>query len=480
MHAYLFQRCAEIVDSPRETRDAIAAPRANAKSTIATLAFVLWVICTRARPYPFIVIIGDTFGQASDFIEDIKQEVETNEALRADFGIAQGPTWTQRQVIISTPQGDVKILALGTGGKIRGRRFLQHRPKLVVLDDPENDDNARSILQCDNNHAWLTKAVLKAGDPGRCKYLHLGTVLNDSSLLARNLRNPGWRSVKYKALIQEPHRQDLWADWEKLRLDPLDEARDETARAFYEANHTAMDEGAEVLWPEGESLYALMDLRAVDGAAAFASEKQNDPYDPSLQIFNMDKAGKFTLYPDRLETDDGRRVFLHELTFFGYHDPAMGHPDGDFAAIVTIGVDRHGIVYVVDAWVHRRKPNEQIKRAFDFNATVKYERYGFESNGFQEFLKGDFDKEADSREREGLEWQLPIQLIKNTKAKEYRIVSIEPKISNRFMLFNRNLSQTFMDQMRHYKPKGPSHDDGPDALAGAYALASRGLGLARV
>ena len=36
-----------------------------------------------------------------------------------------------------------------------------------------------------------------------------------------------------------------------------------------------------VLWPQREPLYDLMVLRATVGAAAFGSEKQNYPVDPS-------------------------------------------------------------------------------------------------------------------------------------------------------------------------------------------------------
>ena len=39
---------------------------------------------------------------------------------------------------------------------------------------------------------------------------------------------------------------------------------------------------AKVLWPEHESLYALMVLRATIGVAAFNSERQNDPQNPEL------------------------------------------------------------------------------------------------------------------------------------------------------------------------------------------------------
>jgi hypothetical protein len=56
----------------------------------------------------------------------------------------------------------------------------------------------------------------------------------------------------------------------------------EDAGASYEQNRVEMDRRAVVLWPEAESLYDLMCLRATIGSAAFAAEKQGDPVDPSV------------------------------------------------------------------------------------------------------------------------------------------------------------------------------------------------------
>ncbi|CAH8721935.1 hypothetical protein WDD9_006538 [Paenibacillus melissococcoides] len=36
---------------------------------------------------------------------------------------------------------DIKVEAIGSGKKIRGRRHRKWRPDLIVLDDIENDEN---------------------------------------------------------------------------------------------------------------------------------------------------------------------------------------------------------------------------------------------------------------------------------------------------------------------------------------------------
>jgi len=475
LHHYLFSELEGIAESSGPERFAVAAPRASAKSTIVSFAFPLWLTCTRPDLFPFGVIISDTHGQAGSFLDDIMKEICHNDALRADWGVERGRIWTKHEIIVRTPAGEVKILSLGTGGKIRGRRFGAHRPRWIVLDDPENDEIARSPVQCNEIHSWMTKAVANAGDEGT-KFLHVGTVMSQNSLLSRNLSNPGWRSKKFRAMINWPARMDLWVKWQGLRLNVQDPVRNETAKAFYEKNLVEMERGARVLWPEGDSLYALMEQRAVDGVAAFNSEKQNEPYDPSAQLFDMEgKAKYFRLHRNRIEmVEDCRVIFLHELRWFGFLDPAMGSPSGDYAAIVTLGLDKDGIGYVIDAWCERQPPSMQIQRIFDILQVIPYERFGVEANGFQELIANDLDKEAEARRLEGKRWQLPVKRVKTVRNKNHRIASLEPKISNGFILFHRKLSPVFMDMMRQYQPGGAGHDDGPDALEGAYELSKRG------
>ena len=80
-------------------KEALAAPRGNAKSTISTLILPLW--CIAGARKKFIVIISDTTDQAEEFLEGIKSELEANERLMEDFPEACGPgrTWKAAKLI---------------------------------------------------------------------------------------------------------------------------------------------------------------------------------------------------------------------------------------------------------------------------------------------------------------------------------------------------------------------------------------------
>jgi len=67
-------RLLEDLTRNRPGKLAIAAPRGFGKSTLVTLAYVLYGICYAEEK--FIVILSATSSQAKQFLDDVKQELE--------------------------------------------------------------------------------------------------------------------------------------------------------------------------------------------------------------------------------------------------------------------------------------------------------------------------------------------------------------------------------------------------------------------
>ncbi len=64
------------------------------------------------------------------------------------------------------------IKVAGITGRIRGMKFKRSdgmtvRPSLVVLDDPQTDESARSLSQCATREGILAGAVLGLAGPGK-------------------------------------------------------------------------------------------------------------------------------------------------------------------------------------------------------------------------------------------------------------------------------------------------------------------------
>lgn len=449
LHDYLYQRLPEIAGSDQAETDAIAAPRGEAKSTITSQLFVLWCVITGRKRYPIIGM--DAFDQAAIMLEAIKAELAFNPRLSMDFpeAVGAGRVW-QAGVIVTA--NNAKIEAVGSGKRIRGRRHGPYRPDLFIGDDLENDENVRTPEQRDKLQGWLTKAVLKLGGAGdKFDVIVIGTVLHYDSLLARLLKNALWRSKKFKAIIQWPSRMDLWDRWEEILLGMGDFAAD----AFYRMNEADLLEGAEVSWPAGRPLVALMRIRARDGHASFDSELQNDPLSDDDAPF----AQCIHFWVDRRA----------EWLFYGACDPSLGKAGSsrDPSAILVGGFNREtGILDVVEANIRKRLPDRIIEDVISLQAEYRALLWVIEAVQFQAFLYSELVKRSAAR---GI--PVPARAVTPHTDKLLRIESLQPHMANGLIRLH-NSQHTLIEQLRHF-PKA-DHDDGPDALHMLWMAAQSG------
>lgn len=435
----------------------ITAPRGHAKSTNFTFKDVLHSILYKYKRY--ILIISDSTEQAEGFLYDIKSELEDNESIRKDFKDIVGEIWNTGTLITKT---GVKIEAVGVGKKVRGRRYKNFRPDLIVLDDIENDENVNTIEQRRKLENWFYKAVSKAGDT-YTDICYIGTLLHYDSLLAKVMKNPSYKTLKYKGIISYAKNKSFWERWEKIYCNLEDEKREENAKIFYEINKDKMLKGASVLWSEKWSYYDLMVMKISEGVASFNSEIQNEPINPEDCLFNTEW---FEFY-NREEIDFKSRDFV----FIGAVDPSLGKSrNSDTSAIITLAKNiRSGYLYVLKASIERRKPDIIIEDIIVTNQKLikDYGKgfliFGVETVQFQHFFKEILAKECLKKNV-----YLKIEEIKSTTNKIVRIESIQPYIKNGYIKFNRD-DKTLLQQLEYFPLA--KYDDGADALEMAIKLA---------
>ncbi len=443
-------RDAKEISRAQGCRRAILAPRGHAKSTTFTFKDTLHASAYGYKHY--IIILSDSSEQAEGFLTDIKTEYEENAALREDFGDLQGKVWKAGVILLAN---GVKIEAIGSGKKIRGRRHKQWRPDLIICDDLENDENVNTPEQRKKLRNWFYKAVSKAGDT-YTDIVYIGTLLHFDALLANVAKNPQYKTVKYRGVISFAKNEELWSAWEAIYTDLNNDNRQEDARAFFEANREEMLEGTEVLWEAKLSYYDLMVIRVSEGESSFNSEIQNDPIDPESCAFNEEW---FSYYKDDdVDFSDSRFLFV------GANDPSLGkNKKSDTSAIIALAKDtRTGYMYVVVASIEKRKPDVIIEDAIETSKRLRrdykkpFTKFRVETVQFQHFFK---DVMA-QRSAEAGEY-LPIEEVNNVQNKDLRIQSLQPFVKNGYIKFNEK-HKTLLQQMKEY-PMG-KNDDGPDAL----------------
>jgi predicted phage terminase large subunit-like protein len=455
MHRWL----GEYLDKMSYTRGLklnVLGPRGGAKSTIATLAFALRAAVERREPY--IWIISDTRHQACAHLENLKAELLDNPRLAADYpdAVGRGPVWRAGAIVL---RNGVSIEAFGTGQRIRGRRRRADRPTLILCDDLQNDGHTQSALMREHSRTWFHGTLLKAGT-ARTNVVNLATALHREALALELCRTPGWVSRVFKAIQSWPANTSLWEQWEAIYADVEDREARQSARRFYEEHSAEMDAGAVVLWPEEESLYTLMCMRAEGGHTAFEREKQNSPINPELCEWPescFDESIWFDQWP--------RELVVKTLAL----DPSKGTGSrrGDYSAFVMLGVDRQGTLYL-EADLARRPTPQIVADGVEHYRRFRPDAFGIEANQFQELLGAEFEAEF---QRQGLLGVRP-WLVDNRVNKLVRIRRLGPYLAARRIRMKSGSPSTrlLVEQLRQF-PVG-DHDDGPDAAEMAVRLAA--------
>lgn len=460
-HTWYYDNVPKLIDAPEGKLINISAPRGEAKSTLGTQLTVIWCIVTGRKH--FIPIVMDAWDQAATMLEAVKVELSENPRLAMDFPEATGRGRVWNAGVLLTAN-DVKVQAFGSGKKMRGLRHGPYRPGLVMLDDIENDENVRQSAQRDKTEDWVSKTVLNLGPPdGTMDVIYLNTILHYDSVANRFHRKPRWTRRKFKAIMQWPHRMDLWQQWEALFLaeasgDGLDEeAADQVGQAqlFYELHKADMELGAVVSWPSVRPLLRLMQIRAEDHHA-FDCEYQNDPTNQENALF---PTITHWVQPE------------NDWVFYGASDPSLGknNKSRDPSAHLVGGYSKaRGCLDVIEAKIARMVPDRQIEVIIDLQAEYRCLVWGVESVQFQEFFRQVLIARAMAR-------KVPVPAIPVIphNDKNLRIEGLSPFVANGQIRIHVSLT-VLIEMLKHY-PEA-EHDDGPDCLQILWMLVMQGAG----
>lgn len=305
---------------------ALAMPRGSGKTTLCECA-VLWSLLR--GDHAFVVLIGSSEDHANRMLANLKTELSQNDDLFADYPEAMFPIralegearrctgqlhhgkpthieWRADGLTLPTIPGSRSsgacVRVAGITGNIRGAVHTKPdgtrvRPSLVIIDDPQTDQSARSPAQCAERERILSGAILGlAGPDARLAGLMTLTVVQPDDLADRILdrdRSPQWQGERCQLVYDWPTNERLWQEYAKIRAASLRRGQGlDEATEFYRANREAMDAGARVAWPErfrpGElsAIQHAYNLRLTD-EAAFWAEYQNRPQTNATELDDL-------------------------------------------------------------------------------------------------------------------------------------------------------------------------------------------------
>lgn len=165
---------------------AILAFRGSGKSTYFSTCYPIWAITGKLQK-KFVVIFTQTQQQAKQILENIKKELEGNEILKADIGPFESPDdeWSATSIVLMS--SGARIMVASTEQSIRGIRYLQHRPDLIILDDVEDLASIKTQELRDKLYDWYTSEIPNIGEL-KTKRVIIGTRLHEDDLYSRIIR----------------------------------------------------------------------------------------------------------------------------------------------------------------------------------------------------------------------------------------------------------------------------------------------------
>jgi hypothetical protein len=309
---------------------AFGMPRGTGKSTLAIAACVFALLYGL---HPYLVLIAATTKQAEKLLKTIQRVLTTSPLIIEDFPEAVVPmlhlennarrqigqlcqdqpthmTWSSDQLVFPTITGEqlpqsLRDLGMTTSpssgaaisiaGLDSAMRGFQHtlvdgrviRPSLFIADDPQTRKSAASLVQTRARIDTIYGDVLGMAGPGKkmSGFVPCTKIYTDD--LADQLldpeRAPEFKGECTKMIYRFPSNEKLWEQYAEAYLEGLrNDDGGAAANAFYERQREAMDEGAEVAWPER---YDQDELSAIQHAMnhklrneeAFFAEFQNEP-----------------------------------------------------------------------------------------------------------------------------------------------------------------------------------------------------------
>jgi predicted phage terminase large subunit-like protein len=416
------------------------APRASAKSTVFSLVYPLWrAMFKSSTEEVFIVLVSESASQSINFLSRIKYHLNNTKALKdifGDFGEKTSKRWTQDDIVLAN---NTRIVAVGTGQRVRGFIEGDTRPTEIIIDDFESELNAGTPERRTKNRQWILNAVFPSlSDEGRI--LMVGTPISEDCFLYYAKGSGIWEYV-WKQICED--------------LDAAIEGR-------------AKDAG--LLWAERFPIDRILSIKKEyensGNLHGFFQEYMCIAQNPAEAPFQQEYFRYFE--HELIKTDGGWALKppmssgdeeLIPIDIYLGVDPASSLSfRADYFVIAAVGVDAAGNRYLIDLFRSRVKPSDQPAKIIEWWRKYKPRKTKIETIAYQEALRD--GTRALMKEQNiyipGLE-----KGVKPRTSKSERLLSLVPFFSTG-KFFLRRTQLTAQAEFLAY-PRG-KHDDIMDAI----------------
>lgn len=412
--------------------------RSGAKSVHIDLGLPLFLYLVLGELH-FMLLVGENETKAKQLLSGIQAELQHNNRLKNDYGekFQQGD-WAEGD--FTTTDG-IKFMALGFGQSPRGAREGAARPDYIVCDDVDNKKHVNNDRLMRESVDFITEDIwgtFDASEDGIERFIYANNNFHKNSITNR-LKN-------YFKEVQQKRKE-----------------RKEKTNTHYEVMTVCAVKDLvsfEPEWPEKTS-------------AKYWREKWEDMPRRSFLREYMHKhveEGKIFKFEDIQYCRPLNPAQYDSLCFYG---DLSYKAQADFKAMILVG-KKGKEFHILLPYVRQRSRANCAEWLYDV-----YERYNLSAFNITYLIEGlfamdefvnDFDTEGEKRG-----YYIPVVASKRTKDNKFdRIESMAGFFERRNVFFNELIKNNadmveLVNQLLAFEKGSNAHDDGPDALHGAFS-----------
>ena len=321
---------------------ALGLPRGFGKSTLMKLFLVFCILFTKRK---FLLIVAENQTKAENILADVFDMLdEPNiKTVFGDWrlGCEKDSAKTKK---FGFRGRNIIVAAIGAEGGVRGLNLKNERPDVILMDDIQSKECAKSAVQSESLEDWMVSTLMKAKSPMGCMFLFVGNMYPTKHSILRKLkRNPKW--LKFITGGIQSDGTSLWED----------------------------------LQPIGQLVAEFENDLAMGRPEVFFSEVLNDEKASANNLIDLRKLPEVPYQEGNIPA--GNFIII---------DPATDKPGADAVSIGYFEV-HNGYPILMRLKTGCLSPGDTIRVAIKFALTYNCRVIGVESNAYQYSLLYWFD-----------------------------------------------------------------------------------------
>lgn len=445
-------------------------PRGTGKSAFGNFGPTVWAHCYGHKKYT--LICSDIGSTAEKFIKDIKNILLENKYIEMAFDTLLDDR--NKKYICNSTQLELTnktfIEAISSASPMRGRKYDNCRPDLIILDDYQSEDDTRTEdarekkwkRYSDDVKYAAQKTVTRNGKIVKkgTTFIALGTLQHKECFYSRLMKLPTWKFKHEKGVlvddVDELFTTGKWGEFKSILFNFKNNERLEDAKEFYWEHQHEMK--FPILW---EEFWECLDmaLSYYENPTSFKQEVQGDVNSIGEKWFK------------RINTEPRKTIETHDFikTMIVVDPASSGGKKNDYSAFLVGSEASNKCKYARKAELVKINARSEFDKYIDYIIKLLLEytdatHVSIEKNTFNG---------ADANQLEKAIHNHPLLKYRNItiinemqrKNKDDKISTIVPYVNNGTIVFAEEDSEFLNQLMEFAGQKFTVHDDAADVSA---------------